>query len=956
MLKKSLRVGSIVVLLLSLIFFMGCSNGSTDSEDEGGNNGGGIVTPEAKVTKVTINPGNVEVGIGESYIFTAAVEGIGEYDPKVTWALLDPEEGEPSLRGTTITQRGKLTVDSLLNEGQDIWIQATAGGVSATAVVTVAPRGPYFTWAPSTYKTAPTETIVPGDPDGIYGYLRGFSKAEKDIKLKIGVLQEGVDYSIEYETGVSGARPVTDNPIITVTGTGDPYEGVLVGVNTSNVTLTDPTKRATVKITMLSGAFYGNDVAELKPGRTSLILEVTDKGAIVDVGPTLDFPFAAPNNAPTLGQAIPAGTTGAGGYFIVKSISWAPLSYQNNYIIGETKTVTASIELSASDGYYFLEEDFDETAISNAGSFKNGVPTVDKIEVSPNGKSLKFDLIYNVRGLILGKTATPGVMVDLEATAPAGAGANFGLTDIFTAAPLHTDKLPPLSLAENNYYTASLKWSGSGVVNATETTPGSFKAARLPDLFKAVATITLTPKPGYTFEGSNIVDSDFNTSGNPYFIGTPAATLMNGPEGTLILTLTYTVGEKTIGPDDVKSVNFEKIIARPIHGKPVGINSAFEDTDASPYTGTVLWDDKTRAENLYKFNIGDYDTTIGTITLKTKAGYKWNTVAAPTWTGKFQDLADAVATEAQGPVSVGFLLLDRDEIKFDIGYEDGSNNGLIFYQITSLEGVGKPAPVHADTIDYSTFDFLQAGATTLPIGTSSIWANLDNGTDAVYNKSPRVTLNIEADVTTTVIAPYTFKSYDVLTEPSLTKTDIETYFKDGDTIGVKVVEGPELIGNNIRFTLEYTVKKSPIPLTDLDGLDIGIFASTTQVASGNVISKYFTTPGTSTTYEVKPIEWEDNATDGFRFDGKQPKPGNTFAPTTKYTARITLVPNPGYTFVPFDDYGFIAFHTSVAAGAWGNAGAYVASNPATFDGLDAEVAVDDAGKETLVIELAWDLP
>jgi hypothetical protein len=471
LLKKSLRVGSIVLLLLSLIFFMGCSNGSTDpeEEDEPGGNGEVVVPPDVedpKVAKVTILQKDIEVARGESAFFTVDVAADPGVDTTVTWTVLPAEDGEPSILNTRITSKGKLTLDSGLHVGQDIWIQAAAGGVSDTAKITVAPEGPYFTWDPGTYKVAPkAELSVTKTPGGsiisspLYGYLRGYSQAEKNIDLRVGILQEGVDYSLAYEAGVSGARPTVlgavTNDAIRVIGTSTPYEGVVVEVDARRITLEDPTLTGIIRITMLPGAFSGSDSGELNPGRTSLVLEVSDYRVLDTLG-TLDLV-----TAPKQGEVAPLTLGTITGVSDVK-IKWSHLSYAGKFERQADTPLVATVTLTANDDVFF-QKSINAATIRRA--FKKGSPEVGNIEVSDNGKTLTFDLTYEVFALVLGSGVVSGqVDVTLNLGEWSSAGAPYGLRDLFTdRGPEHTDPIPVINGIVNDYYEADVKWSGDGV-------------------------------------------------------------------------------------------------------------------------------------------------------------------------------------------------------------------------------------------------------------------------------------------------------------------------------------------------------------------------------------------------------------------------------------------------------------------------------------------------------------
>jgi hypothetical protein len=978
MIKKSLKAGSILVLLFSLLFFIGCSNGTTDTEPDRDDTP--VVNPpdtpvvvEPRVTKVTILPGDIEVGRGESYTFTAEVEGVGAYDPAVTWTLDAVEAGEEPLLNTAISQRGKLTLDAGLHVGRDVRVVATAGGVSGLAVVTVAPEGPYFTWEPSRVKVAVGGTLAAalnGDP--VYGYLRGYSHAEKDIRLRVGLLEEGVDYSVTYENGVSGARPTTGNPILQVVGTTTPYEGIVVALDASRITLLDPTLTGIIRVTMLSGAFFGSDKAELNPGRTSLVIEVSDHRAIdrvVDVDINFDG-----NEGPIQGAAARKGIYAPGTNPVftlganpmpssLASVYWDYLSLAGNFAKRVDTPLVATVTFKALSGTYFLKS-FNAAAISNSTSFIKGSPKVDKIEVSADGQTLTFELSYDVYAKILKDTGATGSDIELK-TLPGFVANTYGFSPLIGAgdpAPTHTNSAPVLIFAENNYFDAKLEWGGTGIEAATEIKPASFKTTR-PNKLVAEAKITLTPKIGYTFEGTDLTFELFAGTARILSNQTPTGTLVRGEEeGSLVLTLKYPVAEKVLGAADINAVNFEKLIARPIEGKSVGITgigeSVFKATDASPYTAQVAWDPGMQT-TFYRFNAANASTTYAGITLTAKEGFAFDVSGGTSWSALGDVLASAVAIE---PFSSDTITMpDSYTLKYHVIYDD-SGTEYILKQITTLDGILPIDPIHGEAADPASGGNLSAGSSAeMNLTASTVsWTGLDS-TDWKYGLTTKATIFL------TAADGFTFKDYERLDDTffndvgsETTKKDyIENYFANGIYAGntggigkVELVDGPWAAGNDIVFTLQYTIKPAEIDINGLTLAELGWWSD--PVAAPNVIPIRFTT-GVPVNFTVKRLLWEsDDDVYKFADEAKQPNGSTSLfvGSGVGYQAKLILVPDTGYVFSPaLTSTGgneFETFHVDVGqALGWGNPASNV--KPINIV-VDIPASGDDEGNLVITLE------
>jgi hypothetical protein len=990
MLKKSLKAGSIIVLLLSLLFFIGCSNAASDTPDPNtGPDGPNLPntdppntdppTPaDPRVTNVTINQKEIEVGRGESYIFSARVDGVGAYDRTVVWAVLPPEAGEEPVLKTVISQKGQLTLDGGLRVGQDVWIQATAGGVSDIARVIVAPEGPYFTWEPGRIKRVAREAIAPGE---VYGYLRGFSYTEKDIRLRVGLLEPNVDYTIAVENGVSGVGAIlTTGDVLTVRGESTPYEGVSVTLNTDRITLDDPTQTGIIRVTMLPHAFFGGDVGELNPGRKSLVIEVSDNRAI-DSLEHLDIDFAGTSTMPIQGELAPKGVfqsgvneifdetahSGVATVTSYKSVFWdeGSISLGGNFKKQKDVDLVGHVTLrSGADTYFLKNFESNPAAISNATAFVDGSPVADKITVSADGRTLAFDLTYKIYSRILKDTATaPDIqlktLIDTE----------YGFSDFSNAAPEHKDPLPPLIWTRNNYFDAAFVWSNErGGIETDDNGPVAFKAARLPEENYAIGTLTLTPKVGYTFEGTDLEIGNFNS----VFTGTPVKTAVLGEEGSLILTFSYLVGEKEIASTDIIPENFETLIARPIHGKAVGVRSAFTATADSPYTGTVTWTAGTNPARNGVFSTDDTPNATALVTLKAKPGYKFD---ATGYSG--DDAVFSAAVAVDGPNSTlggtfGSALSDIYQVTVGMEYTSAT---VILQQITNLDGYstdldpvagGSGATISAAAVTGSPFDGTQADGVILRgLDGSSNYQHLTD-VRVIYTITPEAGYTFKADQGT-----YAYFAIDDPTGTPNGKTAAEKaayiagYFSQvykGSIIPVAErvrvnVNGIYLnAGDELVLDLTYPAKPEVITDAEFTLLNLGDLSG--AIAAGPVPNG-FGPVGVSAKFKTEIAFYEDDGT----------TPADEFLGSTTYIAKITVTPKPGYTFVGTanDTTALGAIETAVEAdGVYGdNVSSSVGS--VAFDLAAADIAVQGfvvdvnedpvlSAKDNIVISLKFDVP
>jgi hypothetical protein len=248
-----------------------------------------------------------------------------------------------------------------------------------------------------------------------------------------------------------------------------------------------------------------------------------------------------------------------------------------------------------------------------------------------------------------------------------------------------------------------------------------------------------------------------------------------------------------------------------------------------------------------------------------------------------------------------------------------------------FDGIDCYDPIHDTTAPASvsgTILTVDGGSST------AVWGGVVSG-KYQFGRPAIVAIKLVAE------SGYTFKHherlYDTYFSDTDTKKKITDYFAAGiysptapEGTTVKIINGPYLSGNDMEFTLQYTVKENELlsdVATYLNGVNIGSFGLAYEVAATHPISLSFPTVGNNPLISVKTIEWESDDDDpdtkdyGLGVDGKQPGPLDKFQPDTEYVAHITLVPDEGYTFASLNANEFVAFHMDPAqASGWGNAG------------------------------------
>jgi hypothetical protein len=494
-----------------------------------------------------------------------------------------------------------------------------------------------------------------------------------------------------------------------------------------------------------------------------------------------------------------------------------------------------------------------------------------------------------------------------------------------------------LILKANNYFTASLAWSGDGVESATDNAPATFRAGKDSAIRYATATITLSPKVGYTFQGTTLVYADFvNVGGtNPFGYGAPTGgTLTAGTEGDLILTIPYPVVEKVILYTDFNKENFKKLIGRPIHGNDVVLSGEISGTDYvedfSPYTAIVEWPADTGPLLYGKFNVADLTASspIATVTLIPKEGYKFGTGGY--YLTYASNISQAIAVD--GPVaaagSVGNIdnVVDPYILKFILNYSNMSSQKIL-KQITTLEGIG--------VNEIAEFLVSEKGGYPLSVTplsseimavTAVVYEGLIGATDYPVDDIVRVRIGI---------APadgYTFKSMtgttSYFTESDANRDKVIEYLKKVykgspvvvgtdlvPLVDINSVTGITLLGNG-GILIEATYKTKPrfIEDTEFGVAYIGDFIADAidagETLPGRLESTGLPSPHFTTSDASDGIVWTAKTAAGVDVPLDD---SSVFVAANIYTAAITVTPRPGYTFVDSD---FGAIETQLSGTVW----------------------------------------
>jgi len=205
------------------------------------------------------------------------------------------------------------------------------------------------------------------------------------------------------------------------------------------------------------------------------------------------------------------------------------------------------------------------------------------------------------------------------------------------AAPA-TGENPVTSIPENDQYTGTVEWKTASGASLT----GAFASAT-----QYTATITLTPKTGYTSQGVTV--DLFTVAG--------ALSVKNSADSgviTAVFPKTYT----TIGMANITGVT------APING----VTPVTYINETPQYTGTVSW--KTADGNVHTSAFADYNTYTAVITLTPKDGYTFQGVAV-----NFFTVAGASSINS---ANSGIITATFPQIPYALG-GTGPGGGKIFY-------------------------------------------------------------------------------------------------------------------------------------------------------------------------------------------------------------------------------------------------------------------------------------
>jgi hypothetical protein len=759
------------------------------------------------------------------------------------------------------------------------------------------------------YFTTPTPVAA--------GYLRGYSRQDIDIRIRAGVLEEGVDYTIAPENlvGFRGA--------ITVTGSDRHFDEVVISIaDSSDIRLVDPTKKGLIKINLEQNALFGSDKDLVQANRHTLTLEVVDGRVIRKLEGTEMTWKTTGIEKPTQGDVIPDALTIGGTAYSEVILNWDTKTYNNRFYKVKDTPVKATVKLQAAPDLYFLGS-IGPSDIQNDTSFADGVPEVSDISVSEDGKTLEFVLSYDVFAVKIIK-ATPTLIDAIDIDTLTSGGFVYGIKDLFSAAglPLHKDTLPAAEVLLNSYFeiegSIDKVWSGS-----VDTEKGYFVGVKGTPKAQATATITLKPKVGYTFDGTDLLIGDFvAAAGVPFINGAKAgSSLTSGPEGSLILTIVYDITEKPIAATaEDFDPKFLTRIARPLVGKSVRVGTpkaaatAFVATEDSPYTATVSWTSPSDPFDTGRFGANGVTATIK---LTPKPGYVFidaaNTYNA---TGMDRILSDAVAVDA--PVVGGGNCADA--APYDLNFTISYGTGNIYKQIQNLDGLNFADinPVPAGNLAVAT----TAIGANPPIAAGS--ANITPLSGLAAGSPPTFIFNTPATVQVALLpatgysfaaddGPLPYLTYGETLDEAGTaiKKLIEDHFSQvykGTnvplTARVVSLEPPYLSGGALILKLKFPAKPVAIATTDIDGIGSFSAAPSTTFIPGAL------TAGDSVfqaAINVDSIVWtkgSDTITAGT----------GTFA-SGAYKATITLSPKSGYTFVA--STGLEAALDNSTTGTWG---------------------------------------
>jgi hypothetical protein len=613
MLKKSLKIGSLLLLIFAMaaFVFVSCDSGSTDNEPD---DTPVVVDPDKPdepdpdeptvetVTGVTITPPTEDILAGREYLLQAAVSGTAS-DKTVSWevALADTDLSHDLEDGTFIVLyrgAGRLKIDGGQVPGTVLTITARSNAdpsVSGSLTVTVMKPGPRLSWTPN---QIPVKTAANGDitndeslPASSIGRLLDIYG--KDITISDAEYIEGQHYSVRR---VDNLNQRIEGGSVTVTG--NPDEGTIT------VELSGPLigLKGPIGVTLHPEVFGGADASliDLEGPGAELIFNVTSDLLITSLNSLTTM--AKPVNGMVaatkadLAPIVPASVTNdiTSDGKVKVAIAWTGLS-ANLYT--HRNEAVAKVTLTAQGDYRFYPSAISESTVSakfGGGSVSNYIPTDTK---------LSFTLTYKI-------TAQTINLADLNNGAGEADDDYLGgllIDSMIENFKVKHNEEPPAGLRvlkESLKYSLDrpVVWSGPGVNGKT------FVGGKL-----AEAKITIPAKPGYTFDGTDI--TGLNLVSRIFPLGSPAGDIISvGDE--LVFTLTYNV-KKGVITDAIIGANITTKLPVAVVGN-TATNKDIVFNKLAPFTGSLSWSGVTSS----KFVAGQ--NALAIITLQASDGYEFN--------------------------------------------------------------------------------------------------------------------------------------------------------------------------------------------------------------------------------------------------------------------------------------------------------------------------------------------
>jgi hypothetical protein len=913
MLKKSLKIGSILLLIFAMVAFMGCDSGSTESEPDDTPAGPvnpdpdkpGPVDPEPPVetvTGITIEPGSLEILAGAKQLFTATVKGTAaDKTVKYSVAIADTDYYHKQEDGTSISDlkggnAGMLVIDGGQVPGTVLTVKATSNAdpsVYAEATVKVVKPGPRLAWTPPVIAVTTGATGDDGAIDGdAVSVGRFLDIAGKEIRFVDGEYVEGQHYSVRRVDNLNNSLL---GGTITILGSRD--EGTVTVTLNGNVV----GDKGPIGITLYQTVLEGADASVIDLEASELVYNITSAKLITGLSSLSDFTKPLKGSVP-LGFH-PKGAV-VGGAIRIDDIEWTGLT-SGQYT--HRNEAVATITLKAESGYKFYTPGISESTIT--AKFQTGSPKVALIDKKEG--SLKFTLTYTVAAKTIRAVATT--------PAPAPGQETYVLADfinklddfIVEGLVSHGQEAPTAlrMLADSPYYSLSepVEWTG--------LTGKTFFGGNL-----AVATITIPAKPGYTFEGTDITAGTlvgstaiFKKCGD--VDSTPGADSTSATMGEiisaddkLVFTVSYYVPKTRITPTD---------IAKYVTGKlPVPLHNATPQTNltvhkTAPFTGgtgVVNWGGLSVSN---KFDLGV--DPVATITLLANPGYEFS--SAQFISGQPNNVPpNAVSVNGTATQTIFNL---GNKLVFSVSFTDAVKVQIATFAETTFTF---PA-VEKDTISTSlvgSFGGDKSLIDTTPVTGSTFAVSTITPTPGGDNKlavGAKVTARAELKPTGTT----TFAGFNVAATATDNRAAIKNLFKDEDGALPEITALGIINGTNLLVELEYTARKIDLVAANVSSLGPLTKKPTigdNQAAVGNITS------GTSVIVSPDPV-WT-----GF--------PVTAGTPVT-YT--LVLVPNPT------TDYTFKGVGGSTKA-AWEGAFKSLTAAPNV-----ANVTINE--NDTLTVVLTW---